>query len=77
MPRTVTMVGYKDELEIAISWEPEKFLPDYAAFARAWQADAAPFALFAPKDLDDFRSHFPLPMVEVARDHRRVVVKKP
>lgn len=75
--RPVTMVIYKDELDVPISWEPGKFLPDYAAFASAWQADAAPFALFAPKDLDDFRSRFPLPMVEVARDHRRVVVKKP
>lgn len=75
--RPVTMVIYKDELDVPISWEPGKFLPDYAAFARAWQADPAPFALFTPKDLDDFRSRFPLPMVEVARDHRRVVVKKP
>ncbi len=75
--RTVTMVIYTDELEIPISWEPTKFLPDYAAFARAWQADVAPFALFAPKDLEDFRSRFQVPMIEVARDHRRVIVKKP
>ncbi len=75
--RPVTMVIYKDELDVPISWEPGKFLPDYAAFARAWQADPAPFALFAPKDLNDFRSRFTVPMVEVARDHRRVVVKKP
>ena len=75
--KTVTMVAYKDELEIAIGWEAHKFLPDYAAFAKAWQADAAPFAMFAPDDLADFRRQFPLPMLEVARDPRRVIVRKP
>ena len=75
--RTVTMVGYKDELAIAIGWEPHKFLPDYAAFAKAWEADSAPFAMFAPDDLPEFRKQWPLPMVEVARDPRRVIVSKP
>jgi hypothetical protein len=75
--RPVTMVSYKDELAIAIGWEPNKFLPDYAAFARAWEADRAPFAMFAPDDLAEFRRLWPLPMVEVARDPRRVIVRKP
>jgi 4-amino-4-deoxy-L-arabinose transferase-like glycosyltransferase len=75
--RTVTMVSYKDELAIAIGWEPSKFLPDYAAFAGAWKKDRAPFAMFAPDDLVDFQKRFALPMVEVARDPRRVIVTKP
>ncbi len=75
--RTVTMVGYKDELEIAISWEPEKFIPDLDAFARAWTADDKAFAMFNPDDWDAFRKKYALPMVEIARDPRRVIVKKP
>lgn len=75
--RTVTMVGYKDELEIAISWEPEKFLPDMEAFARAWTRDDAAFAMFNTRDWDEFRKKYHLPMVEIARDPRRVIVKKP
>ena len=71
------MVGYKDELEIAISWEPEKFIPDLDAFARAWTADDKAFAMFNPDDWDAFRKKYALPMVEIARDPRRVIVKKP
>jgi 4-amino-4-deoxy-L-arabinose transferase-like glycosyltransferase len=75
--RPVTMVSYKDELAVAIGWEPNKFLADYAAFARAWEKDEAPFAMFAPDDLPDFQKRFPVAMVEIARDPRRVIVTKP
>src|SRR2546427_8343619 len=36
----------------AIAWEPQKFLPDAAAFVRAWQADREAFAMFNVNDLD-------------------------
>ncbi len=36
LKRNVTMVSYKDELAVAIGWEPEKFLPDLAAFEKRW-----------------------------------------
>jgi 4-amino-4-deoxy-L-arabinose transferase-like glycosyltransferase len=75
--RTVTMVGYKDELTQPIAWEPRKFLPDTAAFARAWQADREAFAMFNAIDLDGFLKAHPVPMQIVARDPRRVIVKKP
>jgi len=75
--RTVTMVGYKDELAQSIAWEPQKFLPDAAAFARAWQADREAFAMFNVNDLDGFLKAHPVPMQIVARDPRRVIVKKP
>ncbi len=75
--RTVTMVSYKDELSSAIGWEPKDYLADYASFAKAWETDAAPLAMFAPDDLEGFRKAFPVPMVEVARDVRRVIVGKP
>ena len=75
--RTVTMVGYKDELTQPIAWEPRKFLPDAAAFARAWQADREAFAMFNVNDLDGFLKAHPVPMQIVARDPRRVIVRKP
>src|SRR6266581_1266199 len=75
--RTVTMVVNKDELAQPIAWEPREFLPDAAAFARAWQADREALALFNANDLDVFLKSHPVPMQIVARDARRVIVKKP
>jgi len=75
--RTVTMVAYKDELKIPIGWEPRDFIPDTAAFARAWQADREALAMFSDKDLDGFLKAHPVPMQVVARDARRVIVRKP
>ena len=74
--RTLIMVAYKDELAAAIGWEPEKFLPDYDAFERAWAAAPRALALMAPREFDTFTAR-KLPMTVVVRDPRRVVVKKP
>jgi 4-amino-4-deoxy-L-arabinose transferase-like glycosyltransferase len=75
--RTVTMVANKDELAQPIAWEPRKYLPDTAAFARAWQSDPEAFAMFSANDLAGFLEAHPVPMQIVARDARRVIVKKP
>ncbi len=75
--RTVTMVASKDELAQPIAWEPQKFLPDTAAFARAWQADREAFAMFNADDLAGFLRDHPVPMQIVARDARRIIVRKP
>ncbi len=75
--RTVTMVAYKDELALPIAWEPGGFLPDTEAFARAWQADREALAMFSAKDLDGFLKAHPVPMQVLARDARRVIVRKP
>jgi len=75
--RTVTMVGYKDELATSIGWEPDGFLPDVAAFVRAWQAHGEAFALFAPNDFESIRKTAGIPMQVIATDPRRVLVKKP
>ena len=75
--RTVTMVGYKDELAQPIAWEPGSFIPDVETFARRWQAGGEAYAMFNAADLDGFLKAHPLPMQVVARDARRVIVKKP
>jgi 4-amino-4-deoxy-L-arabinose transferase-like glycosyltransferase len=76
LKRTTTMVAYRDELGFGISQEPAKFIVDIAGFENAWRAAPAAWALMSPgtwKDLNDKG----LPMTEVVRDSRRVIVKKP
>ena len=75
--RTVTMVGFKDELAQPIAWEPQKFLPDNAAFARAWESDPEAFAMFNMQDLAGFLETHPVSMRIVARGARHVIVRKP
>lgn len=74
--RTVTMVSYKDELAVAIGWEPHKFLPDLPAFERAWARDKEAFAMFAPKDFDELPAPLRQSMDIIQRDPRRVMVEK-
>jgi 4-amino-4-deoxy-L-arabinose transferase-like glycosyltransferase len=75
--RTVTMVGYKDELAEAIGWEPQKFIPDLPGFARAWSAAPEAYAFFAARDFDRVRAELALPMQVAARGPRYVIVRKP
>jgi len=75
--RTVTMVAYKDELAQSIGWQPRDYLPDLAAFARAWQKDGDAFAMFNAQEFPRVQAELHLPMQIVARDPRRVVVRKP
>ncbi len=77
LDRTVTMVGNKDELAQPIAREPRGFLPDAAAFARAWQSDRDAFAMFSANDLAGFLKAHPVPVRIVASDPRRVIVRKP
>jgi 4-amino-4-deoxy-L-arabinose transferase-like glycosyltransferase len=75
--RKVTMVSVTDELADPIRRAPGDFLPDTAAFARAWQADGDAFAMFNAADLPVFLEAHPVPMRIVAVDPRRVIVRKP
>jgi hypothetical protein len=68
------MVQYKDELDKAIEWEPAKFVPDAAAFAAAWKEQQHAYAFIPLKDYD--RLSRELPMVEIGRDPRFVLVRK-
>ena len=76
LKRTTTMVAYKDELGFGIDQEPQKFIPDLAGFEQAWNAAPVAWALMSPATWKDF-SEKGLPMTEVVRDTRRVIVKKP
>lgn len=75
--RTVIMVKYRDELGQPIERDPGPYLPDLEAFAREWRTHAHAWAVFNARNFDEIRKTLQLPMVVVARDPRRVVVRKP
>lgn len=74
--RTVTLVKHLDEMEFGVQQEPGKWLPTIDRFIEAW--GKAPYAL-AIMTPDTYRSlnQRGLPMQIIARDTRRIVVKKP
>jgi 4-amino-4-deoxy-L-arabinose transferase-like glycosyltransferase len=74
LDRTMTMVAYKDELEFGIAQEPQKFIPDYAGFEKAWRAAPKAAALMSPDDYQHFLSQG-LPMRLLAEDPRRIIVE--
>lgn len=76
LKRTTTMVAYRDEMSFGIAQEPHKFIPDLPGFEKAWRAAPQAWALMPPALHQRYREQG-LPMVEVARDFRRVIVRKP
>jgi 4-amino-4-deoxy-L-arabinose transferase-like glycosyltransferase len=76
LKRTTTMVAYRDELGFGIEQEPQKFIADIAGFERAWSEAPAAWALMSPATWKDLSAKG-LPMTEVVRDTRRVIVRKP
>lgn len=76
MKRTVTLVAHQDELEFGLTQEPRKWLPDFAAFEKAWRGQPYALAIMEPNTYEQFKAAG-LPMQLVARDTRRVVVKTP
>lgn len=74
--RTTTMVSYADELGFGVKQEPQKFIPDMARFAKVWQQTPEAWAMMSPVTWDQLKAQG-LPMVEVARDSRRIIVRKP
>jgi 4-amino-4-deoxy-L-arabinose transferase-like glycosyltransferase len=74
--RTTTMVEYKDELGFGIRQEPQKFIPDIAGFVATWRQAPAAWAMMEPELWAQLKTQG-LPMVEVTRDQRRIIVRKP
>ncbi|HET7670588.1 MAG TPA: glycosyltransferase family 39 protein [Burkholderiales bacterium] len=77
LKRTVTMVRHKDELAVAIGWEPRKFIDSFEGFARAWQAAPQAWAFVAPGEIERLRREYGVALVEVARGPTFAIVKKP
>ncbi|MDB5807415.1 MAG: glycosyl transferase family 39 [Betaproteobacteria bacterium] len=76
--RTLTLVEYRDEMDFGLNQEPAKYVPDYVEFSRRWMlADAqGSLAIMNPSSLQYFDQH-KLPYEIIARDTRRIVVRRP
>ena len=74
--RTMIMVESPDELEFGVNQEPELWMPTLNAFIERWQEDQTAYALMVPEQFDALKAQN-LPMQEVDRDSRRVIVKHP
>ncbi|MDP1706191.1 MAG: glycosyltransferase family 39 protein [Sulfurimicrobium sp.] len=76
LKRTFTLVAYKDELGFGLQQEPEKWIPDMPTFKQMWSNGTYALAIMTP-DTFDLLHNQGLPMQEIARDTRRVVVRTP
>ena len=70
------MVESPDELEFGVNQEPQLWLPTLEAFIARWNEDVAAYALMVPEQYVELQKQG-LPMLEVGRDSRRVIVKHP
>jgi len=74
--RTMVMVEDPDELEFGVKQEPNLWLPTLNAFIARWNAESNGYALMVPEQYLELQK-LGLPMQEVDRDSRRVIVKHP
>jgi len=74
--RNMIMVEFPDELEFGVNQEPELWLPTLNAFITRWKEDSTAYAIMVPEQYVALQE-IKLPMQEVDRDSRRVIVKHP
>jgi 4-amino-4-deoxy-L-arabinose transferase-like glycosyltransferase len=74
--RAMTMVEFPDELEFGVKQQPELWLPTLDAFIERWKEDQTAYALMVPEQYVALQK-LNVPMQEVGRDSRRVIVKHP
>lgn len=76
LQRTMTLVQYRGEMAFGLDQEPHKGLATVDAFKQRWQAEAEAYAIMTFDEFDRLRMEG-LPMEELARDRRYVIVQKP
>ena len=76
LKRTFTLVAYQDELAFGLEQEPTRWIAEIPAFEKKWRSETYALAIMPP-DIFDKLKNGGLPMKEVARDTRRVVVTTP
>lgn len=74
--KTMVMVEFPDELEFGVNQEPQLWLPTLDAFIERWAEDQTAYALMVPEQYVELQK-LNVPMQEVGRDSRRVIVKHP
>jgi hypothetical protein len=73
--RTTRLAAFRDELALGIDAEPGKQVPTLDAWVREWDGLAQGYAL-VPPELYRKLSDEGVPMRELARDSRRVIVSR-
>ncbi|MBI5626836.1 MAG: glycosyltransferase family 39 protein [Nitrosomonadales bacterium] len=76
LKHTFILVQYQDEMDFGIKQEPERWIPDIAAFAKVWQAQPAALAI-TPVDIFPQFKQLNLDMKIIYEDTLYVVVSKP
>jgi len=73
--RTVTLVGYRGELDYGLRKAPDAEIADLAEFVRRWSAQSRAFAVMEKSMYDDLKTRG-VPMRLVATDVNRVLVAR-
>ena len=73
--RATRLVAYRDELSLGIDAEPEKQVPTTAAWIAEWESLARGYAVMGPAMHATLAAEG-VPMRELARDPRRVIVSR-
>jgi len=74
--RTMIMVEDPDELRFGVNQQPELWMSTLDAFIARWKEDQTAYAIMVPEQYTALQG-LNLPMQEVDRDSRRVIVKHP
>jgi 4-amino-4-deoxy-L-arabinose transferase-like glycosyltransferase len=77
LKRTVTMVGYRDELGDAVDWDKQKFVPDLMTFARLWKEAPQAWAFLPVAEADKLPRELGIPVQVMARGAQYAILKKP
>ncbi|MDD5180049.1 MAG: glycosyltransferase family 39 protein [Gallionellaceae bacterium] len=76
LKRTFTLVAYQDEMAFGIMQEPQRWIPDIAGFAKAWQAQPAALAIM-PVYMYPQLEQQGLAMKTIFKNTQYIVVSKP
>jgi hypothetical protein len=76
LKRTFTLVQFQDEMAFGIMQEPQRWIPDYAGFAKAWQSRSEALAIM-PVETYKKLEQMDLQMKVIYEDPQYIVVSKP
>ncbi|MGA8865218.1 MAG: glycosyltransferase family 39 protein [Gallionella sp.] len=76
LKRTFTLVQYQDEMAFGIMREPQRYIPDHAAFAKVWQAQKAALAIMPVSTYEKLKQ-MDFAMKIIYQDPQYIVVSKP
>lgn len=74
--RNTIMVEFTDELTFGTKQEPDKWVPTLNEFVAIWNQDTQAIAIMIPAQFEELKQ-MGLPMEELGRDSRRVIVRHP